>query len=118
MKQFIVNLIAIKNAFLYSVSGLKYLLKERAFRQELGVGLILIVIEYFRSIPHIMLGYLFLSYVLILICESINSAIEAAIDRVGPEMHELSKKAKDIGSAAVFISMLHFGIIWIISWFF
>ena len=52
---------------------------------------------------------------LILLMEALNSAIEAAIDRISQEKHELSKKAKDIGSAAVFIAMIHFAIVWILS---
>ena len=116
MKKFIENLFAINGAFFYSLSGLSYLMKERAFRQELGVGIILIFIEIFRNNSHQMALYLFSSYFLILILEGVNSAIEATIDRVGLEKHELSKKAKDIGSSVVFIAMVHFGIIWLISW--
>ncbi len=111
------DLKAVKNAFFYSMSGLKYLLKERAFRQELIVLLILIFIELFRDTLLTMRLYLFSSYMLILLAEALNSAIEATIDRIGPEKHELSKKAKDIGSAAAFIMMVHFGIVWISSFF-
>lgn len=115
MKTFIRNLFAIKNAFFYTLNGLKYLIRERPFRQELGVFVILICIEFFKNTSLSMLMYLFSSYFLILISEAINSAIEAAIDRIGKEKHELSKKAKDIGSAFVFLAMFHFGIVWILS---
>lgn len=111
------DILAIKNAFFYSLSGLRYLLRERAFKQELCCGIILFFIEIFRNTPLAFLLYLFSSYMLILLIEALNSGIEAAIDRISPEKHELSKKAKDIGSAAVFIAMLHFGVIWIISFF-
>lgn len=106
---------AVKNAFFYSVSGLKFLLKERAFRQELVVFCFLVVLEFFRSTPMPMLLYMFSSYMLIFLAEAGNSAIEATIDRIGAERHELSKKAKDIGSAVAFIMMVHFGIVWIMS---
>lgn len=53
------------------------------------------------------------SLILVLIAELINSAIEAAIDRIGEEIHPLSKKAKDCGSAAVLFSAIFAGIIWI-----
>lgn len=116
MKKFINNIFAIKGAFFYSISGIRYLMKERAFRQELGIGIILIIIESFRNNSHQMALYLFSSYILILILEAVNSAIEATIDRISLEKHELSKKAKDIGSSFVFIAMVHFGIVWLISW--
>ena len=105
------------NAFFYSMSGLKYLLKERAFKQELMVFAVLAVIECFRNTSLPMLLYMFSSYMLILLAEALNSAVEAAVDRIGSEKHELSKKAKDIGSAAAFIMMVHFGIVWLLSFF-
>lgn len=111
------NIVAIKNAFFYSISGIKYLLKERAFKQELFCGVILSFIELFRNTSFAMLLYLFSSFVLILLAEALNSAIEAVVDRISIEKHELSKKAKDIGSAAVFVVMLHFVIVWIFSFF-
>jgi len=114
---FFKNIIAIKNAFFYSVNGIKFLLKERAFKQEIFCGVILSLIELFRNTSYYMLLYMFSSFILILLAESLNSAIEVAIDRISFEKNELSKKAKDIGSAAVFITMLHFAIIWILSFF-
>lgn len=112
------SLIAIKDAFFYSMSGLKYLLKERAFCQELTVMILLGIIEIFRDTSLNMRLYLFSSFMLILFAEAMNSAIEATVDRVGLEKHELSKKAKDIGSAAVFITMVHFAITWVLSFIF
>lgn len=112
------DIIAIKNAFFYSISGLKYLLKERAFRQELLVLVILGSLECFRNTSLNMRLYMFTSYMLILLAEALNSAVEATVDRIGLEKNELSKKAKDIGSAAAFLMMVHFGIIWLLSFFF
>lgn len=112
---------AIQNAFCYSMSGIRYLLKERAFRDELKLGVLLLVCEFFRCTLCDASGgtssgmrlYLLTAYVLVLITEAINTAIEAAIDRIGPEKHELSKQAKDIGSAAVFLALVHLGVVWI-----
>jgi diacylglycerol kinase (ATP) len=55
---------------------------------------------------------LLLAIALVLLTEMLNSAVEAVVDRVGPEYHELSKQAKDMGSAAVFISLATFVAIW------
>ena len=107
---------AIKNALFYSLSGLRYLLRERAFSQELTVFAILALVELFRDTPLPWRLYMFSAYVLILLTETLNSAVETAIDRISPAKHELSKKAKDIASAAVFIAITHFAIIWILSW--
>jgi diacylglycerol kinase (ATP) len=54
------------------------------------------------------------SILLILLTELLNSALEAVVDRIGPERHELSKRAKDMGSAAAFISMVTAALVWII----
>ncbi|GHT92657.1 diacylglycerol kinase [Alphaproteobacteria bacterium] len=108
---------AIKNAFFYSLQGIVFLLKERAFKQEIALGVIILCIEFFRCTSSMMRLYLFSSYMLVLISEGINSAIESAVDRIGNEMHYLSKKVKDIGSASVFLALLHLGIIWITTWF-
>lgn len=111
------HLIAIKQAFSHSMDGIARLLKERAFKQELVLGFLLFIIEIFRNSALATWAYLFASYVMVLLAEAINTAIEAAIDRIGMEKHELSKAAKDIGSAAVFIALTHLGIIWLCSWF-
>lgn len=109
------NIISIKNALFYSLNGLKYLLKERAFKQELLCGVVLGFIELFRNTSSLMRIYLFSSFILILLAEALNSAIETVVNRISLENHELSKKAKDIGSAAVFITMLHFTVVWLVS---
>jgi diacylglycerol kinase (ATP) len=105
----------IKKAFFYSLSGLKFLSKERAFKQELCLGCIIVTIELFKNTIPPMRLYLFSSYFFILIMEAINSAIETTVNRIGVKKHDLSQKAKDIGSAAVFFAIFHFGIVWILS---
>lgn len=110
------KILSIINAYLYSISGMKYLLKERAFLQELILGCVILLIELFRSSTPIMRIYLFSSYVIVLIAEALNTAVEATINRISLEKHELSKQAKDIGSAAVFIALTHLGIVWLLPW--
>ncbi len=118
MKKTILNKsLVIKKAFFHSKEGIAYLIKERAFRQEIILGFFLLACEMLRHVNTTIRMYLLISYVLVLITESLNTAIEFAIDRISLQKHELSKRAKDIGSAAVFISLLHLGIVWILSWF-
>ena len=99
------------NAFIYSLSGIKFLLKERAFVQELVLGVFLSVILYFSRNTLAEIMYILSSYFLVLITEALNTSIETVVDRISLEQNPLSKKAKDIGSAAVFLSFLHFGIV-------
>lgn len=85
---------------------------ESAFRQELTLGVILtpIAIWLGQTIYERML--LIGCLLLVLIVELLNSAVEAAIDRVGDEHHELSGRAKDLGSAAVFVSLTLVLLVW------
>lgn len=107
---------AIRNAFLYSMSGMNYLLQERAFKQEIILGIALFSCEFFRQSSAIAWIYLLISYMIVLITEALNTAVEATVDRIGLGRNELSKKAKDIGSAAVFLALIHLGIAWFIGW--
>lgn len=105
----------LKNALIWSLSGLKKGFKdEAAFRQEVILFIILIPLALWLSESKVerclMIGSLFL----VLIVELLNSGIEAAVDRISEENHPLSGKAKDIGSAAVFLSLLNAGVIWAI----
>ncbi|WGL98118.1 diacylglycerol kinase [Arsenophonus sp. aPb] len=90
----------------YSLKGLKSAWKsEAAFRQEAIMVVIAIIVAFFLDVQWIERLLLISSVVLIVIVELLNSAIEAVVDRIGTELHELSGKAKDIGSAAVFVSI-------------
>ncbi|MBP6124188.1 MULTISPECIES: diacylglycerol kinase [Providencia] len=90
----------------YSLKGLKAAwVNEAAFRQEAVAAVIAIIIAFYLDISYIDRILLVSVVVLVAIVELINSAIEAVVDRVGSEFHELSGRAKDIGSAAVFISI-------------
>jgi diacylglycerol kinase (ATP) len=107
------DLRALKSATVYSMRGLAALIKERAFYQELLVGVLVLVIELLRDAPDCDRIRVFSAYFLILMAECANTAIETVIDRIGPEKHDLSRRAKDLGSALVFLAIIHFGVIWI-----
>jgi diacylglycerol kinase (ATP) len=97
----------------YSMQGLKAAwIHEASFRQELVVSLILSFITFFLPVSMLeqlaLIGCLFL----IVIVELINSAIEAIVDKTGSEWHELSGRAKDIGSAAVLVALIFSGLTW------
>ena len=90
---------------------------EAAFRQELTVMLLLLPVAFWlgeTAVQHILL---IAPCLLVIIVELLNSAIEAIVDRIGPEMHELSGRAKDMGSAAVLFSLALVILSWgLIAW--
>jgi len=97
----------------YSSQGLKAAYKhEEAFRQEVWLGIILFPTAFFIANNGIELAILLASLILVLIVELLNSAIEAVVDRIGTEKHELSGRAKDIASAAVTFSLVNVVVIW------
>lgn len=85
---------------------------EAAFRQELLLAVILVPLGVYLGHNGIERALLIGSVLLVLLVEILNSAIEAVVDRVGLERHELSGLAKDMGSAAVFLSLAMVGITW------
>lgn len=96
------------NAFSYSLSGLHAAyLNEDAFRQESLLAAVLIPIALALPLPGISKALMIASVLLVLVVELLNSAIEAAIDRISLDRHRLSKRAKDIGSAAVLIALIN-----------
>lgn len=96
-----------------SIAGLRQAWQhEAAFRQELVLGLILFPFSFWLAESGFEWGILVASLLLVLIVELVNSAIEAAIDRIGLERHPLSGRAKDLGSAAVTLSLLIVVCIW------
>lgn len=91
----------------YSFQGLVQATRtESAFRQELALTLVLLPAAFWLGRTWIEVALLAGSVVLLLIVELLNSAVEAAIDRVSYELHDLSKRAKDYGSAAVLLALL------------
>ncbi len=103
----------IYNAFFYSMSGLYLTWKnEEAFRQEVLLAIVLIPTAFWLGENITQIVLLVLPVFIVLITELFNTAVEAAIDRISDEQHELSKRAKDIGSAAVFVSLTILVIVW------
>ena len=101
------------NATGYSIRGLTAAFKhESAFRQELALCVVLTPLAIYLGKTNVERSILIGCLLLVLIVEVLNSAIEAIVDRVGHEHHELSGRAKDLGSAAVFISLANVVIIW------
>ena len=98
----------------YSVAGLQEAYRrESAFRQEFWIAAVLLPAAFWLGRNWVEIGMLGGSVMLVLIVELLNSAIETAIDRISYEVHELSRRAKDIGSAAVFLSIALCGSVWI-----
>lgn len=98
----------------YSMQGLRAAFKhESAVRQELLLLLIFTPIALMLDVTNAEKILLIASLVLVFIVELLNSAIEAVVDRIGSEYHELSGRAKDIGSAAVFVSLCLAAFVWL-----
>ncbi len=101
-------------ASVYSFNGLKAAVKnEAAFRQELLLAVIFIPLAIFLDVSALERVALIGVTVLVLIVELLNSAVEAVVDRIGSEYHELAGRAKDLGSAAVLITLLLWAYVWI-----
>lgn len=97
----------------YSVAGVTAAYRgESAFRQEFWLAALMLPVAFWVGRNWVEVALLAGSVVLVLIVELLNSAIEAAIDRISFELHELSKRAKDFASAAVMLSLLLCGAIW------
>ncbi len=97
----------------YSLAGIKAAWKhEAAFRQELFALTILLPLALFLGKNGIERALLISSIMIVIVTELLNSALEAVVDRVGFELHPLAKRAKDLGSAAVFVSIGIVIIVW------
>ena len=97
----------------YSLTGLRSAIRgEAAFRQELILALVLTPVAIWLGENGVERALMIAALLVVLIVELVNSAIEAVVDRVGTEFHDLSGRAKDLGSAAVFISLLSVPIVW------
>jgi len=101
------------NSTKYSLQGLKSAVKnEAAFRHELLLGIVVIPLAFWLADDKIELVLMLASYLIVLITELLNSAVECVVDRIGTEHHELSGRAKDQGSAAVFVALVNFVVTW------
>lgn len=103
------------NAFHYSCSGLKEAYRnEDAFRKEVLLAAILLPLAFWVNATAIGRALMIGSVLLLLVVELLNSAIEATVDRISLEDHMLAKRAKDIGSAAVLISIANLVVVWLL----
>ncbi len=94
------------HAFGYSLAGLRAGWHEKAFQQEAVAAVVLVPLSFWLGQTWIETSLLIGTVVFVMVVELLNTGLESAIDRVGPEWHDLSKRAKDMGSAAVLMSLL------------
>jgi len=103
------------NAFGYSLAGFRAAYKhEDAFRQEALLAVILIPLAIWLPVDLTGKALMIGSVLLVIIVELLNSAIEATVDRISLDSHDLAKRAKDIGSAAVLVSLINTMVIWVL----
>ncbi len=110
-----IGLQRIANAWLYSLDGLSAAFRhEAAFRQEVLLSCVLVPTALFLHVSAIETALMIASVLLVLIVELLNSAVENAVDHTSLERHLLAKQAKDIGSAAVLLSLLNVIVVWLL----
>lgn len=101
------------NAFGYSMDGFKAAYQhEDAFRTEVWLAIVLTPFAFYLGDNAIELAMMLASVLLVVIVELVNSAIEATVDHTSLEKHMLAKRAKDIGSAAVLLSLINLAVVW------
>lgn len=101
------------NAFGYSLAGFRAAYKhEDAFRQEVLLAIVLIPLALWVPVSYLGKALMIGSVLLVIIVELLNSAIEATVDRISLENHDLAKRAKDIGSSAVLVSLINVMVVW------
>lgn len=100
------------HAFGYSLAGLRAGWGETAFRQEAIAAVVMLPAAWWLGTTWVEVAMLAGTVLLVMMVELLNTGIESAIDRIGPEWHDLSKRAKDMGSAAVLLSLLLCGGTW------
>ena len=103
------------NALTYSLDGLSAAFRhEDAFRQEVLLALVLIPVAFYAPAPGPGKALMVAAVLLVLVVELLNSGIEAVTDRISLEDHVLAKRAKDMGSAAVMISLINVPVVWLL----
>lgn len=101
------------NAFGYSLEGFRAAYKhEDAFRQEVLLAVIMVPLALWLPVGNIGKALMIGSVLLVIVVELLNSAIEATVDRISLDSHDLAKRAKDIGSAAVLVSLINVLVVW------
>ena len=109
----IFNLKRIPLAFMYAFCGLKTLLRDEvAFKQEFALTIFILPAAIYLGTSPLNKAMLITSWLLVLIVEIINSAIEAVVDRISPDLHPLSKKIKDMSAAAVLLAIVNTVAVW------
>jgi diacylglycerol kinase (ATP) len=112
------GLLRLWRALEYSCRGLRAAWRhEVSFRQEISAALVAVPAAFYLGTSAAQRGLLIFSVMAIMISELVNSAIEAVVDRIGPEDHPLSGRAKDLGSACVLLSIVAAVIVWgLVAW--
>lgn len=107
------GLVRLRCAFGYSMDGFRAAYKhEDAFRQEVWLAVVLVPLALWLPVTAVAKALMIGSVLLLIIVELLNSAVEATVDRISLENHDLAKRAKDISSSAVLVSLLNIVIIW------
>lgn len=110
------GLVRVWNALLHSLAGLKAAFRyEDAFRQEVLLAAILIPLAFYLTPDYLARALMVGSVLLVLVVELINSAIEATVDRISLKDHVLAKRAKDLGSASVFVALVNAIVMWTLA---
>ncbi len=104
----------IRKASQFSMKGFVAAWDESAFRQECGLGIVLVPASFWLGQNLLETAFLIAVYALVLIAELLNTAVEAVVDRIGLEHHDLAGRAKDIASSAVAVSLLLLAAVWLL----
>ena len=103
------------NAFKYSCAGIQEAYRnEDAFRQEVLLAIVLLPLAFWLKSDMLSRALMIACVLLLIIVELLNSAIEATVDRISLDDHNLAKRAKDIGSAAVLVTLLNLVVVWLL----
>jgi diacylglycerol kinase (ATP) len=103
------------NAFKYSCAGIQEAYRnEDAFRQEVLLAIVLLPLAFWLKSEMFNRALMIACVLLLIIVELLNSAIEATVDRISLDDHNLAKRAKDIGSAAVLVTLLNLVVVWLL----
>jgi diacylglycerol kinase (ATP) len=103
------------NAFKYSCAGIQEAYRnEDAFRQEMLLAIVLLPLAFWLKSEMFSRALMVACVLLLIIVELLNSAIEATVDRISLDDHNLAKRAKDIGSAAVLVTLMNLVVVWLL----
>jgi len=117
MKESSVGIYHLITSFRHSISGMRIAFRESAVRQEVVLGIVTFLLMYVLDIATLFKLAIGLSWGLVIVVELVNTAVEYVVDLVSPEYNELAKCAKDVASAAVFVSLLIFAVVWVFALF-